>query len=185
MGSIPEQAAGLPTRRSAHKHLTSRTSVISWAGKFYRGPKLRFRISSGRISSEWPGKERAFGSIPTTNAGCPTSRSFFARCGIPPRSPRSSHNKADLFLRSSGGCGQDPFAKRNAGLLRTSSLLSEARVGGGDRVQKHAAAREFAQKGGIMASSQFDNSASPATGDTHIVRWCCQWPRWSVAVAPG
>jgi hypothetical protein len=33
--------------------------------------------------------EHALGSIPATRAGCPTSRSFFARCGIPQAFPSS------------------------------------------------------------------------------------------------
>jgi hypothetical protein len=37
-------------------------------------------------------------SHPSTDAGCPTSRSFFARCGIPLLSPRKLHTLSQSFL---------------------------------------------------------------------------------------
>src|ERR1700677_237611 len=61
-------------------------------------------------------------SISTTNAGCPTSRSFFARCGIPPRSSRASDNKEDVlrrpaFLFANGSWPQPPERLRNKSAL--------------------------------------------------------------------
>jgi hypothetical protein len=39
----------------------------------------------------------AFHSIPVTNAECPTSRSFFARCGIPQACPSSLSRSLQLY----------------------------------------------------------------------------------------
>src|ERR1700677_1448531 len=62
--------------------------------------------------------------IPAPVAGCPTSRSFFARCGIPPRSPRIPHNNADLFLR-------------RPGISARTHLLGETQVSKGTRRSVH------------------------------------------------
>jgi hypothetical protein len=75
------------------------TLVSSWGTT--KNPCAREQDSSGE--EQFPLSSRAsdssvtvkggvnalLGSIPETNAGCPTSRSFFARCGIPRASPSS------------------------------------------------------------------------------------------------
>jgi hypothetical protein len=80
--------------------------------------------------------KRSFGPIRATNAGCPTSRSFFARCGIPQVSPSSLLRSPQLYtgaLRShqrtwaenDGRSPPQPFAEAHHSLsLRTPPLSS-------------------------------------------------------------
>jgi hypothetical protein len=42
------------------------------------------------------------GSIPATIAGCPTSRSFFARCGIPQAFPSSAPRSPQIYRGAPG-----------------------------------------------------------------------------------
>jgi hypothetical protein len=50
----------------------------AWIGRYHP-----LRVAAPRA------KECAFGSIPSPIAGCPISRSFFARCGMPRAFPRA------------------------------------------------------------------------------------------------
>ncbi len=53
-------------------------------------PALPFLSSRAADSLKRVGREMTGFPVPATKAGCPTSRSFFARCGIPRSSTRNS-----------------------------------------------------------------------------------------------
>ena len=60
---------------------------------------LSKRLARGKWSVEGT---RFLAIAPQPIDGCPTSRSFFARCGIPPLSPRASYGKQTCSLGDLG-----------------------------------------------------------------------------------
>ena len=79
---------------------------------------------------------RFWGSTPATVAGCPTSRSFFARCGIPQASPSSllgRHNSVGVphvrtSVRGPKRWATPDFLLRAAAGATCAALLKESRM---------------------------------------------------------
>jgi hypothetical protein len=96
-------------------HISQKTSEMWGTRRLVRGWRQKAALSKNFPKKKHPHKDLstslrlgrddkgAFGPIPATIAGCPTSRSFFARCGIPQNFP-SSLWKVPPHVRT-GVCG--------------------------------------------------------------------------------
>jgi hypothetical protein len=100
----------------------SRVSHAAAAGNICasRGIRSHPSRSMRRVGSLW-------GPIPAPIAGCPTSRSFFARCGIPQGSP-SSLLWTPQLRRGAPGCSHQRTWAENDGRPQISYVALLARA---------------------------------------------------------
>jgi hypothetical protein len=90
---VPRAVAQMSRPRHEVSPRSGRGGILEWTSQLAELLTLPPSCVISRRRLAW---SELLGSIPAAKAGCPTSRSFFARCGIPQASLSSRYGLTDL-----------------------------------------------------------------------------------------